>query len=57
MTWTARVDLPSDPVTGNRRQARKTLKTKREAQDWLTQTVHELQTGGYIEPTKAMLAE
>jgi hypothetical protein len=57
VTWTARVDLPSDPVTGNRRQARKTLKTKREAQDWLTQTVHELQTGGYIEPTKAMLAE
>jgi hypothetical protein len=26
-------------------------------QGWLTRTIHELQTGGYIEPTKATLAE
>ena len=55
--WTVVVDLPRDRVTGKRRQKRISAKTKKEAEKLLTRTLHELQTGSYIEPSTFTLAE
>ena len=57
VTWTVVVDLPRDRVTGKRRQKRISAKTKKEAEKLLTRTLHELQTGSYIEPSTFTLAE
>lgn len=56
ISWTALLDLPRDPVTGKRRQKRITAKTKKEAERLLSQAMHELRTGSYIEPTTATVA-
>lgn len=47
VSWTVVYD---DPTAAHRRQRRKTFKTKREATAFLTQTLHQIQTGGFIEP-------
>ena len=57
VTWTIVVDLPRDPITGNRRQKRLSAPTKKEAEALLTKTLHDLHTGAYIEPTTMTLAE
>lgn len=50
------VDLPRDPVTGKRRQKWQTAPTKREAERLLTKTLHQIEGGGFIEPSKTPLA-
>jgi integrase len=51
MVWTAVVDLPRDPVTGKRKQKRITARTKKEAEELVAKTLHEVQTGSYVEPS------
>lgn len=51
------MELARDPETNKRRQKWLTAATKREAEKLLAKTLHDLQTGGFIEPTKATTAE
>lgn len=55
--WVATIDLGRDPTTGRRRQQRKTFPTRREAEDHVAKTRHELRTGTYIEPSTTPLAD
>jgi hypothetical protein len=57
VTWTADVEGDRDPVTGKRKQHKKTFRTQREAKDWRTKTLHELRSGVYVESTTATLTE
>lgn len=56
-TWTAIVEGGNDPVTGKRKQIKKTFRTQKEARDWRTKTLHELRVGVYIEDSIATLQE
>lgn len=51
------VELPRDPESNKRRQKWLTAATKREAEKLLSKTLHDLQTGGFIEPSKATTGE
>lgn len=55
-TWSTRVSLPPDPVTGARRQRRLTGPTKRAVEDALTRLRHEIRSGTYFEPSHEPLA-
>src|ERR1700720_827870 len=52
ITWTAVVDLPPDPLTGKRRQTRLSAATKKQVEELAARTVHEGNSGSYIETTK-----
>ena len=54
-TWTAVVEAGRDPVSGRRKQLKKTFRTRAEAVNWRTKTLHELNTGAYIEAAKDAL--
>ncbi|HIM37381.1 MAG TPA: site-specific integrase [Dehalococcoidia bacterium] len=57
-TWSIRVEIPTDPVTGKRRQRRETFRgTKREAETKLTALLKEVDTGGFVNPSKANLGK
>ncbi len=56
-TWTVVVDLPRDPLTGKRRQKRVSAPTKRELEAQLAKTLHEVQSGSYVEPSRLTVAE
>jgi integrase len=55
--WTAVVDLPRDPATGKRKQKRITAPTKKEVEQQVARTLHELQTGTYVEPSKLTVGQ
>lgn len=55
-SWLATIDTGVDPVTGKRQRTKRTFATKREAQDWLSHTRHEMRTGVYVEPSDERLA-
>lgn len=55
-SWTAIVDLPSDPATGKRRQKRITARTKREVELQLAALIQAGQTG-YIDAGKVTVRE
>jgi integrase len=57
VTWTAIVDLGRDPVTGNRKQKRLTARTRKDVEEQLTKTLHDLRTGVYLEPSSQPLGE
>lgn len=44
-SWTALVDLPTDPVTGARRRKRITARTKREVETQVAELIHKAETG------------
>lgn len=54
--WRARIDLPKGP-NGKRRQKSKTFDTKKEANRWLAELNHEINTGAYVEPSDMTLRE
>jgi integrase len=54
--WTARIALPPDELTGQRRQRRLTGPTKRSVEDQITRLRHELRSGTYLEPSREPLA-
>jgi integrase len=51
VTWSAVVDLGRDPVTGNRKQKRLSARTRKDVEELLTKTLHEMRTGVYLEPS------
>jgi integrase len=57
-TWSIRIELPPDPVTGRRRQKRTTFRgTKRQAEKRLSELLHRLDTGNYVNPEKVMVGD
>lgn len=57
-SWTIWLELPRDPVTGKRRQKTLTVKgSKREAEKKLVELEHQIDTGGFVNPAKATVAE
>src|SRR4051794_4299420 len=57
VSYSVRVDLPRDPVTGKRRQARLSASTVKELRRQHTALLHSMQTDAYIEPTKATVGQ
>jgi integrase len=55
-SWTAVVDLPPDPTTGNRRQKRVTARTKKEVELEVAQLIGKAQTG-FTDAGKVTVAE
>jgi integrase len=51
-SYLVRVEYPTDPVTGKRRQRSKSFKTKKEAEKALAQWLVEIERGTAVEPTK-----
>ena len=57
-SWAVVVDIGHDPSTGKRRQKWETVKgTKRDAERHLAEIIHDLNTGGYVEPSRLTLAD
>ena len=57
-SWAAVVDIGHDPSTGKRRQKWETVKgTKRDAERRLAEIIHDLNTGGYVEPSRLTLSD
>ena len=57
-SWTIVYDLPSDSVTGKRRQKSQTVKgTKRDAERALREILLSLEQGAYVKPNKLTLGE
>lgn len=57
-TYTIIYDLPSDPLTGKRKQKTKGgFRTKREANAELAKKIAEIEKGTYLEPSKLKLGE
>ncbi|MDA1271793.1 MAG: tyrosine-type recombinase/integrase [Chloroflexi bacterium] len=57
-TWSIRVELLPDPQTGKRRQKRTTFKgAKREAEKRLSQILHEVDTGSFVNPAKLTVGD
>ena len=57
VSYTVIVDVGVDPVTGARKQKKMTLRTKKEAEKWLADTIAEVNQGVYIEPQKQTMGE
>ncbi len=57
-TWSIRVELPTDPTTGRRTQKQTTIRgTKREAEKRRTELQREIDTGGFVNPSKRTLGQ
>ena len=57
-TWSIRVELPCDPITGKRRQRRATVRgRKSEAEIRLSEILHEIDNHSYIHPRKITLGQ
>lgn len=57
-SWTVVYDLPSDPVTGKRRQKSQTVKgTKRDAERVLREILTSIEQGAYVKPNKMTFDE
>jgi integrase len=57
-TWTVVVDVGRDPTTRKRRQtSRGGFKTRKDAARWLTQTLGQVDQGGYVTPTRELTGE
>src|SRR5215211_4528437 len=55
-SWSALVDLPPDPATGNRRRKRITARTKREVETQMVEVLAAAQTG-FIDAGKVTVRE
>lgn len=51
------VDIGIDPITGKRKQVRRTFDLRREAQAELARILHEVQTGQFVSPTKMTVGD
>lgn len=57
-SWAIKLDVGRDPITGKRRTKWHTVHgTKRDAERECNRLLHELETGGYVEPTRLTVAE
>jgi integrase len=50
--WSVRIELPPDPVTGERKRTRLTARTKRELEALVAKTRTNVQEGTYVQPDK-----
>jgi hypothetical protein len=57
VVYRVRVELPPDPLTGERRRPSKTVSTRKEAERLLAEWVSEVNRGTVVEPTKITVAE
>src|SRR4051794_24541141 len=57
VSYTVRVELPPDPVTGKRRQRAETFRTRKEADAALAQWVTEIERGTAVDGTRMTFAE
>lgn len=57
VSYSAIVDVGNCPINGDRKQKKKTFKTKKEAEKWLSETIAEVNKGTYIEPAKTTVRE
>lgn len=56
--WQARIWQGRDPVTGKRRSISKTIRgTKKDAERWITTTLHALDTHSFVEPNRRSVNE
>jgi integrase len=55
--YRVRVELPADPITGKRRTASKTARTRREAERVLAEWVADINRGSAVEPATVTVAE
>jgi integrase len=55
--WTVRVELPPDPVTGERKRTRITARTKAEVKRLVTEAEHAVLRGSYVEPVRQTFGE
>lgn len=55
--WQVRVDLGPDPVSSKRRQASKTLRTRKEAEIELARWLREIDTGTTLDPLRMTFGE
>jgi integrase len=57
-SWTIILSLGRDPATGKRRQQWVSVKgTKKDAEQRLAELLHELDTGGFVRPTRVTVGE
>ena len=57
-SWTIWIELPRDPATGKRRQQTVTVRaTKKDAERRLAELQHQVNTGGFVQPTKLTVGE
>lgn len=57
VSWYVVLDLPSDPLTGKRRQKRLSAPTRKELEAKVAETLHKVNTGTYIEASTQPLAD
>jgi integrase len=57
VSYTARVDLGPDPVTGKRRQRAETFRTKKDAETALAKWITDIEGGTAVDASKMMLSE
>src|SRR5215216_157487 len=57
VSYMVRVEMPADPVNGERRQRAKTFKTRKEADAELAKWITEIERGTAVEPSKLTIAE
>jgi integrase len=57
VSYMVRVEMPADPVTGERRQRAKTFKTRKEADAELAKWLVEIERGTSVEPSKLAVGE
>ncbi len=57
MVWYARIELPPDPVTGQRRRKRISAPTRKEAERHAREILHASERGGYIDAGHLPLRE
>jgi integrase len=55
VSWCVVYDEPTSD--GSRRQRRRTFRTRKEAEAFRTKALHEIQNGGYVEPTDQTLGD
>jgi integrase len=57
-SWSIVIDVGRDPETGKRRQQWQTIHgSKRDAERALRETLHSMETGGYVKPSRITLGE
>ncbi len=57
LRWVAIIDDSPDPVTGRRRQIKRTFRTKDEAEQWERHTLVKIDVGDVVEPSKDPVAK
>ena len=55
--WMAQITIGRDPATGKLKRLTRYFKTRQEAQAWLAEVQHQMNTGSFVEPNKVTVAD